>query len=54
MASKGEDRIQIKEEEPIRIVNCDEGDEEEEDYEKCFEEQSENAVPILAPVSERF
>ena len=54
MVSKGENRIQIKEEEPIRIVNCDEGDEEEEDYEECLEEQPENAVPILAPVSGRF
>ena len=55
MASKGEDRIQIKEDEPIRIVNCDEGDEEEEeDYKECLEEQPENAVPILAPVSGRL
>ena len=59
MASKGEDSRQIKEEEPIQIVNCDEGDEhqeedEEEDHEECLEEQPENVVPVLAPVSERF
>ena len=55
MANKRESQIQIKEEEPIQIVNCDEGEEEEEeDREECLEEQPENVVPILASVSERF